>query len=92
MDSIWSRLTRTRSFVAVTSGDVAGPVLDDEAGEGAAVGGADVAGEVLLADDGAGIDEADEQVLAVVAVGVGQVGADRAALAEEPVAGGAGCL
>ena len=45
--------------------------------------------EVLLADDGAGVDDADEQVVAVVAVGVRQVGADVAALAEELVAGAA---
>src|SRR5262249_31846765 len=69
--------------------DRAGRLLREQAGQDAAVAGGDDVAEILPADDGTGIDEAGQEIVAVLAVGVRQVGADRRALVEETVARGA---
>ena len=75
--------------VAVDQGDRPGRLLDDQAGQDAAVVEGDGLGLVLLADEGAGIDQAGQQEVEVAPLGAGQLGADGLPLVEEPMAGGA---
>ena len=60
--------------------------LGDDAAVGVAVFHVDVADHVILGDDGAGVDDVDHEVVDVLAVGAGEIGANFAAFAVEGVA------
>ena len=84
-------VARERQLLAVAAAehDDVLVLLDDDAGQGPAVGRGDDRPGVALADLGAGIDDVQEHRLQVVAAVGRQVGPDLAPLAEEGVAAGA---
>src|SRR5262249_44733603 len=79
-------------LLAVEEGDGLVALLDHEAGEDAPVVQGDRLRLILLADQGAGVDEAGEEEVQVAPLDAGEVGADLLAIAEEAVAARAGLL
>ena len=73
----------------VAEGDHLGRLLDDQAAQDAAVLGRDDCTPGTPCGRPRRVDQADEQEVAIVPVGVGQVGTDRLSLAIESMAGGA---
>ena len=69
--------------VVTDCGEV-GVLIGDQAGECAAIGGFQVVIEEFFADNGAGINNVDEEIVVVLAVGVGEVRPNLAALADKP--------
>ena len=89
IDSISSRATAVRSFLADSSVTLPGVCSTSKPGQHPTVGRVDQKAQVLLADDGAGIDDRGQQLVGVLAIGVRQLGPDLVPLAEQPVAGAA---
>src|SRR5207302_14842 len=65
-------------------------LFGDQAGECAAIRGFQVVVEEFFADDGAGINDVDEEIIAVLAIAMREVGADLAAFIIKAMAEAAG--
>src|SRR5437867_12276574 len=70
--------------------DAVGELLGNQAREQTAIVGFKIVAEEFFADDGAGIDDVDQQIIAILAVGVREIGTDLAAFIKESVANSTG--
>lgn len=67
-------------------GDLAVRLIENHAGEQAAVAGGEFESEVFLADDSAGIDDAVEEKLPIRTIGMSEIGTEVISFAEQRVA------
>src|SRR2546425_8493047 len=70
--------------------DAVGELLGDQAGKDTTIVGFKIVAEIFFADDGAGIDDVDQQIIAIFAVGVREIGTDLATFIKESMADSAG--